>query len=411
MGGALTRAHAGIPVRSLLAACLLVGAGLVAGCGGGSSSTSTGAAAVPSSPAASTQVASTSTDAVAYVAGVPISKASYEHWLTVENKLGGSGNAGHRALGFLLTSEWVLGEAKARGVSVSDAEVKRRFTQLAHQSFPKAGSLQKYFSTSGETEADLLARIKVELLAAKVAAQVTAGKSASQRSEILTAFETNFHTHWKALTNCKPGYVMEDCKQYKGKGENLNATSSHSASSSSAKGSSASSSSSSSSSTSGSGEVYTAPGAFSISSSAFERNGAIPAQYTCAGAGTSPPLSWEKVPKGAAELVLFVIDDTSSNSSGGIRWIVGGIDPSSKGVAAGQVPAGGIVGANTAGKVGYSPICPAPGKSDTIEFVMYALKKKIPLSPGFQPDVAEREYGAGKLLLGEAAVTYGIASR
>ncbi len=306
----------------------------------------------------------------------------------------------------------MLGEAKARGVSVSDAEVKQRFTQLARQSFPKAGSLQKYFSTSGETEADLLARIKVELLAAKIAAQVTAGKSASQHSAILTAFETNFHTHWKAVTNCKPGYVMEDCKQYNGKGENLNATSSHSASSS-AKGSSASSSSpsSSSSTSNSSGEVYTAPGAFSISSPAFERNGAIPAQYTCAGAGTSPPLSWEKVRKGAAELVLFVIDDSSSNSSGGIRWIVGGIEPSSKGVAAGQVPAGGIVGTNTAGKVGYSPICPAPGKSDTVEFVMYALKKKIPLSPGFQPDVAESEYGSGKLLLGEAAVTYGIASR
>ena len=406
-GGADTYVRVGLPILSLIAA------GLIAGCGGGSSSTSTGDAAVPSSPAGSTQASVLSADAVANVAGVPISKTSYEHWLTVESKLGGGGNAGHRALGFLLTSEWVLGEAKARGVSVSDAEVKQRFTQLAHQSFPKAGSLQKYFSTSGETEADLLARIKVELLAAKIAAQVTAGKSASQHSAILTAFETNFHTHWKALTNCKPGYVMEDCKQYKGKGENLNATTSHSASSSSAKGSSASSSSSSSSSSTSrsSGEVYTAPGAFSISSSAFERNGEIPAQYTCAGAGISPPLSWEKVHKGAAELVLFAIDDSSSNSSGGIRWIVGGIDPSSKGVAAGQVPAGGIVGTNSAGKVGYSPICPASGKSDTVEFVMYALKKKIPLSPGFRPDIAESEYGSGKLLLGEAAVTYGVATR
>jgi phosphatidylethanolamine-binding protein (PEBP) family uncharacterized protein len=422
-GGALVQVHVSMPVRarqsvstsvprlSLLTVGLLALAGLVAGCGGGSS-TSTTTAAVPSSPAASTQAVAATADAVASVAGVPISKASYEHWMAVESKLGGSGNAGHRALGFLLTSQWVLGEAKARGVSVSDAEVKSRFTQLAHQSFPKAGSLQKYFSTSGETEADLLARIKVELLAGRIAAQVTAGKSASQHSAILAAFETAFHTHWKALTSCKPGYVMEDCKQYTGGSENLNATPSHSSASPAPSSSSAkSSSSSSSASSNSSGEVYPTPGAFSISSSAFERNGAIPAQYTCAGAGTSPPLSWEKVPKGAVELVLFIIDDSSSSSSGGIRWIVGGIEPSSKGVAAGQVPAGGIVGTNTAGKATYSPICPAPGKSDTIEFVMYALSKKITISPGFQPDVAEAQYGQHKLLLGEAAVTYGVASR
>jgi hypothetical protein len=117
------------------------------------------------------------------------------------------------------------------------------------------------------------------------------------------------------------------------------------------------------------------------------------------------------VPAKAAELVLFVIDDNSSGKSGGIRWIVGGIDPSSTGVAAGKVPAGGIVGTNTAGKASYSAICPAKGKSDTIEFVMYALKKKIALSPGFQPSTAEAKYGSGKLLMGSAAVNYGTASR
>jgi phosphatidylethanolamine-binding protein (PEBP) family uncharacterized protein len=400
-GGVLVRTRVYLPALSLLAL------GLLAGCGG-SSSTST--PAVPVSPAAvaSTKGTAAATDAVAFVSGAPIAKASYQHWLAVETALGAAGSPSHQALGFLITSEWVLGEASARHISVSEAEVKQRFTQLVHQSFPKAGSLKKYLAKSGETEADLLARIKVELLASKIASKVTSGKSAAQRTTLLTAFEKNFHSHWKGFTDCKPGYVMEDCKQYKGKPESLTATSSSKASSGSAKGSSSSSTNSASSS---SGEVYTAPGAFSISSSAFERNGAIPTQYTCAGAGISPPLSWEKVPAKAAELVLFVIDDNSSDKSGGIRWVVGGIDPSSTGVAAGKVPTGGIVGINTAGNTAYSPICPAKGKSDTIEFVMYALKKTIPLSPGFQPSQAEAEYGGGKLLMGSAAVTYGVASR
>jgi phosphatidylethanolamine-binding protein (PEBP) family uncharacterized protein len=394
-GGAFTRAGILPLTLALLAAALL------AGCGGGSSTSST--AAVPASPAASTQGSTSSVDAVAFVSGTPIAKASYEHWLAVEKAIGGAKSPSHQALGFLITSEWVLGEAAARHIAVSEAEVKKRWAELEHKSFPKAGALEKYLAKSGETEADLLARIKVELLAAKIAAKITSGKSSSQRAALLTGFETNFHTHWKGLTVCHAGYVMEDCKQYKGKPEDLTATSSH-GTASSAGGSSASSAASTS------GEVYTAPGAFALSSPAFERNGPIPAQYTCTGAGISPPLSWQHVPAHAAELVLFVIDDNSSGSSGGIRWIVGGISPSSTGVAAGQVPPGAVVGTNTAGKAGYSPICPARGKSDTIEFVAYALKKPIALSPGFQPTKAESEYGSTKDVLGEAAVTYGVAS-
>ncbi len=402
-GGAVTRVRVYLPALSLLAI------GLLAGCGGGSS---TSTPAVPASPAvAPTQGTAAAVDAVAYVSGTPIPKKSYQHWLAVETALGATGSPSHQALGFLITSEWVLGEAAARHVEVSEAEVKQRYAQLVHESFPKAGSLKKYLAKSGETEADLLARIKVELLASKIAAKVTAGKSSAQRTAMLTAFEKSFHAHWKAYTDCKSGYVMEDCKQYKGKPENLTSTASKSSSSVGSSSSSSSSSSTTTRASSASGEVYTAPGAFSISSTAFERNGEIPAQYTCAGAGTSPPLSWEKVPAKAAELILFVIDDNSSTASGGIRWVVGGIDPSSTGVAAGQTPPGGIVGTNTAGKAAYSPICPAKGKSDTIEFVMYALSKTIPLSSGFQPSKAEAEYGSGKLLLGSAAVTYGIASR
>ncbi|HTA15865.1 MAG TPA: hypothetical protein VK781_13500, partial [Solirubrobacteraceae bacterium] len=347
-------------VRSWLAALSLLAAALpavalLAGCGGGSS-TAGASTAVPVSPAAaSTQGSASSVDAVAIVSGTPIAKSSYMHWLAVEKALGATASPSHQALGFLITSDWVLGEAAARHITVSEAEVRQRFAQLVHKSFPKAGSLKKYLAKSGETEADLLARIRVELLASKIAASVTAGKSAAQRAALLTGFESNFHAHWKGLTVCHAGYVMEDCKQYSGKPEDLTAASTGKSSSSSGSSAATSSSGSSKTSSSGSssgassssGEVYTAPGAFALSSSAFERNGEIPAQYTCAGAGISPPRSWTKVPAHAAELVLFVIDDNANGSSGGIRWIVGGIDPSSTGVAAGKVPQGGVVGTNS----------------------------------------------------------------
>lgn len=419
---------------------------LLAGCGEGSSTPKP--ASVPTSPAASAQDSASVSggEAVASVAGTPIPKASYEHWLTVETRLGGNSNASHRALAFLITSQWIVGEAQARHIVVPETQVKQHYSQIVQQSFPKAGSLEKFLSTSGETEADLLARIHVEALTSRITAQVTTHKSSSQHSAGLTAFERSFHSHWKALTSCKPGYVMEDCMQYTGGPENLTAKTTPAAAAALKQGTKQSPSAGepalrprsekkriekeeeenskkqahgektspvvrAGGGSNASGELP-APyeGEFALLSSAFGRNGTIPSEYTCAGKGISPPLEWQSVPKGAAALVLFVIDDNNSGKSGGQRWIVANIDPSSKGVAAGQIPAGGVVGTNTAGKAEYSPICPEKGKTDSIQFVMYALKKKINVSSGFQPAVAEHEYGAGNLILGQAAVTYATAT-
>jgi hypothetical protein len=219
--GALPALRA-VPALGVVVLALALG-----GCGGGSGTTAASStAAVPSSPAVSAQGSSSSVDAVASVAGVPISKSSYEHWLAVERAGGTTSNAGHRALSFLITSQWVIGEAAARKLSVSDAEVKQRLAQIEKQSFPKAGSFEKFLAKSDETEADLLARVKVELLESRIAAKVTAGKSGAQRKAVIASFEPAFHRHWKALTTCKSGYVMEDCSEYKGKGEDLAATSS-----------------------------------------------------------------------------------------------------------------------------------------------------------------------------------------
>jgi hypothetical protein len=208
------------------AALGLLATGLLAGCGGGSAATST-STTVPGSPAASAQQGSAApADAVVSISGTtPITRASYEHWLAVERALGVSSNSSHQTLGFLITSDWILAEAAARKISVSEAEIKQRLVQIERKSFPRAGALQKFLAKSGESQADLLARVKVELLTARIAAQVAAGKSGAQRSAVLASFQRAFHDHWKAYTSCKAGYLMEDCSKYTGKPEDLTAKS------------------------------------------------------------------------------------------------------------------------------------------------------------------------------------------
>lgn len=140
------------------------------------------------------------------------------------------------------------------------------------------------------------------------------------------------------------------------------------------------------------GTVLFPKGAMGIASTAFPQGGVIPAKYTCDGANTSPPLRWGNVPKSAAALFLFVVDETGAGTDGGIRWVVGDIDPHSSGVAEGQVPPGGVVGRTTAGTTGWAGICPPKGKAHLIEMVLYALHHPLQLSSGFNPTIAEAQF-------------------
>ena len=208
-------------------ACLLVVAAFaMGGCGGGSASTTTvgepSATATPTTTGGSNarvrssrKGSASSRDDVAVVGGVGITKPVYEHWAAIERAHGATGDAGSRALGFLITYEWVLGEAAARHISVSEAELKQHLAELEKQRFPAPGSLHRFLGTSHESEADLEAILRVGLLKNQIAAKVTAGDAGPKAAEALTAFQKAFQAHWKRYTSCSARYVMEDCSQSK----------------------------------------------------------------------------------------------------------------------------------------------------------------------------------------------------
>jgi len=80
------------------------------------------------------------------------------------------------AMQFLIQAEWVQQEAEARGVSVSDAEVKKSFEDKKKQAFPKEADYQKFLKQSGMSEKDLLFRVKLDALQPKLTQKVTEGK-------------------------------------------------------------------------------------------------------------------------------------------------------------------------------------------------------------------------------------------
>src|SRR4051794_34853702 len=197
---------------TLALGAFFVPAALVAGCGG-----------VPG-------------DAVATVDGNSIEKSSFDHWLTVASKSGGQATAAppkppkftecvaqkrkttpkpakgqpevtdaqlkaqckqeyeslrDQVLQLLISFQWIEGEAKAMNIKVSDKEVKDSFAKQKKQAFPKEADFQKFLKESGQTEADIIKRVRLDTLSNKIRDKVTKGKDKVTDAQVAAYYNKN----------------------------------------------------------------------------------------------------------------------------------------------------------------------------------------------------------------------------
>jgi foldase protein PrsA len=189
-----------------------VPAALVAGCGG-----------VPG-------------NAVAEVDGTAIEKKEFDHWLTVAAKSGGQAAAAapkppgfaacvnqkrkttpkpakgqpkvtdsqlksqckqeyealrNQVLQLLISFEWIEGEAKDMDIKVSDSEVKKSFDKQRKEAFPKDADFQKFLKDSGQTQGDILKRVRLDTLSNKIREKVTKGKDKVTDAQITDYYNKN----------------------------------------------------------------------------------------------------------------------------------------------------------------------------------------------------------------------------
>jgi foldase protein PrsA len=177
-------------------------------------------------------------NAVASVDGTPVTTTNFNHWLAVaarsQNPTGGAASVpdaptfakcvaakqktqpkppkGQKAptaaqlkaqckqeydglrdqvMQFLISSQWIQGEAKDQDISVSEKDVQKRFAQTKKQSFPKEADFQKFLKQSGMTQADILFRVKLDALSSKIRDKVTKGKSKVTDAQITTYYNKN----------------------------------------------------------------------------------------------------------------------------------------------------------------------------------------------------------------------------
>ena len=175
-------------------------------------------------------------NAVATVDGEAIDKQDFSHWMTVAAKSSGQTNAAvpdppgyakcvaakrkatpapakgqpkvtdsqlktqckqeyeqqrNQVMQLLVSFKWIQGEADAQNVKVTDAEVKKSFDQQKKQSFPKEADYQKFLKQSGQTQEDILQRVKLDLLSNKIRDKVVKGKDKVSDKQIADFYNKN----------------------------------------------------------------------------------------------------------------------------------------------------------------------------------------------------------------------------
>jgi foldase protein PrsA len=92
---------------------------------------------------------------------------------------------------FLISSEWIEKEAESRGIEATDAEVDRMFDQQKRQSFQNEGQYQEFLRASGQTEADLKFRIRLDVLSNKVREEIVKDKGEVTDSQVRDYYNKN----------------------------------------------------------------------------------------------------------------------------------------------------------------------------------------------------------------------------
>jgi hypothetical protein len=114
-------------------------------------------------------------------------------------------------LDILIRYQWLLGEAADRGLRVSDAQARGLLQQ--QERTQGRGAFRRYVSYTGLTSSDVLLRVRYTILESEVFGGGGAGVR-GERQRLRTVAE--FNSRWRAKTDCSPGYVIADCRQYGG---------------------------------------------------------------------------------------------------------------------------------------------------------------------------------------------------
>jgi hypothetical protein len=158
---------------------------------------------------------------VACIGAQPITGAAFSHWAAIAAKAEeppgkrpppSAAAVKQEVMGFLISSNWVLGEARDLGVHVTEAEVRHSFDHIRNQVFHTRREFHAFLRASGETLGDLVFRMRLNLTSVRIQRHIIAGHHGTRSKErALETFVVNFKRKWQAQTSCASQFAVADC--------------------------------------------------------------------------------------------------------------------------------------------------------------------------------------------------------
>ena len=151
------------------------------------------------------------------------------------------------------------------------------------------------------------------------------------------------------------------------------------------------------------------PGPFTLTSTAFAHQEAIPTLYTCDGEDRSPPLRWSEPPASTKSLTL-ICEDPDAPVGTWIHWVIYDLPPDLRTLSEGIPPdehptVGGTHGKNSWRRLGYGGPCPPRGKHRYF-FRLSALDTTLDLKPGASVEQVRKAMEGHILAQAELMGTY-----
>jgi foldase protein PrsA len=94
-------------------------------------------------------------------------------------------------VGLLISFQWIEREAEKQGIKATDAEINKALADQKKQNFPKEADYQKFLKDSGQTNEDVLKRVRLDVLSNKIREKVTKGKDKVSDAQIKAYYDKN----------------------------------------------------------------------------------------------------------------------------------------------------------------------------------------------------------------------------
>jgi len=105
------------------------------------------------------------------------------------------------ALGELLDTIWIQGEAEELGIQVTPKQIATEFATIKKQNFKTAAEYAKFLKTSRFTKADVLTRVKLQLLSSQIQEKIAEKAPPASASEISDYYDSVKDSQYKTAAS------------------------------------------------------------------------------------------------------------------------------------------------------------------------------------------------------------------